>query len=199
MAIKQPILPLFLKRSIMSANGASVKSVAVVREKDLFVLDEMSDRYESFPDIAPRSSVHKRNAPVWGRFTQNLDLLAEIRDDAIARCRLLVAQEIVLDDVCLVSKAKNEIPMTVLAIVLHHMPQNRLVSDRHHRLWNALRVFANTGAQSPAEQNNFHDAGSRGSITSTLGIGTIILQPQAPTWRICATISFFKFHGKISK
>ena len=31
------------------------------------------------------------------------------------------------------------------------------------------------------------------------GIGTTILQPQAPTWRICATISFFKFHGKISR
>src|SRR4249920_4235458 len=70
------------------------QSIAVVRQKDLFVLDEMSDRYESFPDIAPRSSVHERNAPVWERFAQTLDPLAEIRDDAIARRRLLVAQEI---------------------------------------------------------------------------------------------------------
>ena len=115
----------------------------------------MSDRHKSFADIAPRSSVHQRNAPVWGRFAQNLDLLAEIRDDAIAGCRLLVVQEIVLDDVGLVSEAKNEIPMTVLAIVLHDMPQNRLVPDRHHRLWNALRVFANTGAQPPQNKTTF--------------------------------------------
>ena len=134
-----------------------------------------------------------------GRSPKISTFLPNSEIDAVAVCRLLVVQEIVLDDVCLVSEAKNEIPMTVLAVVLHDMPQDRLVPDRHHRLWNVLRVFANTGAQSPAEQNNFHDAGSRGSITSTLGIGTIILQPQAPTWRICATISFFKFHGKISK
>ena len=68
------------------------------------------------------SSVYKRNAPVRWPFTQNLDLLAEIRDHAVASCRLLVTQEIVLNDVSLVPKAKNEIPMTVLAIVLHHMP-----------------------------------------------------------------------------
>src|SRR5580704_6732625 len=73
------------------------QSVAVVREKDLFVLDEMSDRYESLPDIAPSSGVYKCNAPIWWRLTQNLNRLAEIRDDAVAGCRLLVAQKIVFD------------------------------------------------------------------------------------------------------
>src|SRR5262245_48862472 len=123
----------------------------------------------------------------------------KLRDHAVAIFRLPIVEQIARDNVCIVAEAKNEILMTMVAVILHDMPQDRLMPDRHHRLWNALRVFANTGAQSPAEQNNFHDASSRGSITSTLGIGTTILQPQAPTWRICATISFFKFHGKMSK
>src|SRR5262249_44669757 len=143
--------------------------------------------------------VYKAHARDRCPFTQNLDLFAEVRDPAVRICRLHIVQEIVLDNVCFVAEAENEILMTVAAVVLHDMPQDRLVPDRHHRLWNALRVFANTGAQPPAEQNNFHDPSPGGSITSTLGIGTTILQPQAPTWRICATISFFKFHGKMSK
>src|SRR5262245_7417152 len=114
-----------------------------------------------------------------------------MRDHAVAGCRLLVVQEIIFNDVSLVPKAKNEIPMAVLAIVLHDMPQNRLVSNRHHRFWDALRVFANTGAQPPAEQNHFHDAGSRRSITlgppkrsartsGTMVIGAPYLQRASP-------------------
>src|SRR6266436_1298956 len=106
----------------------------------------MSDRQESFTNVAPDSSVYKRNAPVWWPFTQNLDLLAEIRDHAVAGCCLLVVQEIVFNDVSLVPKAKNEIAMAILAVILHDMPQNRMVPDRHHRFRDGLRVFANTGA-----------------------------------------------------
>ena len=47
--------------------------------------------------------------------------------------------------------------MPILAVILHDMPQDRLVPDRYHRLRDALGVFANAGAQSTAEQDNFHD------------------------------------------
>src|SRR2546430_15924001 len=73
------------------------QAVAIVCEKDLFVLNEVSDRHESFTNVAPDSSVYKRNTPVWWAFTQNLDLLAELRDHAVAIYRLAIVQEIVLD------------------------------------------------------------------------------------------------------
>ena len=173
--------------------------VAVIGEKDLFVLQRDASRPQALANVAPDSGVDERDAPVRRPFTQNFDLLAEIRNDAVVVRRLLVVQKIILDDIGLVAKAKDEILMTILAIVLHDMPQDRLVSDRHHRLWNVLRVFANARAKPAAEQHNFHDASSRGSITSTLGIGTMNLQPQSPTWRICAMISFFRFQGKMSR
>ena len=119
-----------------------------------------------------------------GGSPENFDLLAEIRNDAVIAGRLIVVQKIVLDDVRLVAEAQDEILMAVLAVVLHDVPQDRLVADRHHRLWNVLRIIADARAEPAAEQDNLHDASSRGSITSTVGIGTMNLQPQSPTWRI---------------
>ena len=93
------------------------QSVAVVGEEDFLLLDEMSDRYETFSDIAPDPGIYECNPPIRRPFTQNFDLFAEVRDDAVAVCRRLVVQEILLDDVCLVSEAKDEILMPVLAVV----------------------------------------------------------------------------------
>ena len=47
--------------------------------------------------------------------------------------------------------------MPVLAVVLHHVPQNGLVADRDHRLGDALGVLANARAQSAAKQDDFHE------------------------------------------
>src|SRR5262245_43867934 len=113
--------------------------IAVVGEKYLFILDKVPDGDEALPDIAPGSRVHERNAPVRWSFTENFDLLAEFGDDAVAARGLLVVQEVVLDDVRLVSKAENEISMAILAVILHDMPQDRLMRDRPHPLGNTLR------------------------------------------------------------
>ena len=43
--------------------------VAVVREKEFFVFDKMSDRYKSLPDLPPSSGINKRDAPIWWRLT----------------------------------------------------------------------------------------------------------------------------------
>ena len=73
--------------------------------------------------------------------------------------------------------------MAVLAVILHDMPQDRLMADWHHWFWNVLRVIPDMQVPSPPpEQRDFHDTSSRGSINSTLGIGTMNLQPHAATW-----------------
>ena len=136
------------------------QAVAVVGEENLLVLHEMPDRHQSLTDIAPDSGVDQRNAPIRRRFAQDFDLLAETRNDAVAVCRLLVVQEVVLDDVRLVAEAQNEILMPVLAVVLHDVPQDRLMADRDHRLRNALRIFADARTEPATEQDNLHDASS---------------------------------------
>src|SRR5882672_6781933 len=93
------------------------QAIAVIGEKNLLILDETTDGNQPLSNISPDSSIHERDAPIRWLFAKYLDLLSEIRDDTIAiRCPLVV-QEIVLDDVCLVPEAKNEILMPVLAVV----------------------------------------------------------------------------------
>ena len=154
----------------------------------------MTDRNQTLADVTPDSGVHQRDAPIRWSVAQDFDLPAKIRNRTVAVCGLLVVQEVILDDVRPVSKTKNEILMAVLAIVLHDVPQDGLLADRHHWFRNGVGILTDTGAKPAAEQNNFH-----GPITSTLGIGITILQPQEPAWEICPTISLFKFHGRIRR
>ena len=175
------------------------QTIAVIGEEDFFVSHEMFHRHQAFADIAPDSRVDQRDAPIRRRFPDDFHLLSEIRNNAIITGRLIVAQKIIFDDIRLIAETEDEIPMAVLAVVLHDVPQDRLVADGDHRLWNILRVVADARAKPTTEQHNLHDASSRGSITSILGIGTMNLQPQSPTCRILVTISSFKFQGKIRR
>src|SRR3954464_15287419 len=90
------------------------------------------------------------------------------------------------DHVRLIAQAKDEVLVTEIAIILHHMPKNRLIADRDHRFRDALRILTNPSAQAPAEQNDFHERiSSEGLMTVTAGIGTTNLPPQRPMCFIC--------------
>src|SRR5690606_11732552 len=67
-----------------------------------------------------------------------------------------VVEEEFLDDVRLVAEAEHEIAMAVLAVVMHEVPEDRLVADRDHRLRDILRIVANARAETTAEQNCLH-------------------------------------------
>ena len=74
-------------------------------------------------------------------------------------CRPVVEEEL-LDDVGLVAEAQDEILVPVLAVVLHDVPEDRLMADRDHRLRNALRVLADARTEATAEQHDLHDLSS---------------------------------------
>ena len=57
------------------------------------MLNKMSNRDETLADIAPGPGIYERNAPVWRPLTQNFDFLAEVRNDAVAVCRLACSSE----------------------------------------------------------------------------------------------------------
>ena len=52
-------------------------------------------------------------------------------------------------------------------------------------------------AEAAAEQHDFHDHAPRRIDDVHLGIGTMKRPPHSPTWRICATISSFRFQGRM--
>ena len=107
-------------------------------------------------DIAPDAGIDHGDAPVLLRIAEDLDVVAETRDDAVGVGLRLVVQEEFLDDVCLVAKAQDEVLVAELAVVVHQMPQDRLVADRNHRLGNALGHVSDARAETAAEQNCFH-------------------------------------------
>src|SRR6266700_6254545 len=122
------------------------QSVAIVREKDFLVLDKMPDRNEAFANIAPSSGIHERYSPIHREIANDLNLLAKIRNDAVAIGRLSIVQEKLLDNIGLISEAKDEIAMAVLTVILHDVPQDWLMPNRGHRFRNALRIFADACA-----------------------------------------------------
>ena len=92
-----------------------------------------------------------------GSFSPEIFYLpAGIGNHAIGIGRLPPVEEELLERVGLVAEAKHEIAMPVLAVVLHHVPQDRLLADRNHRLGDALGIVADARSQAPAEQNDLH-------------------------------------------
>src|SRR6266567_813445 len=135
------------------------QSIAVIGQENILMLDEVLDREEAPSDVPLDSGIDQSDAPVRRLLALNLDLAAELGDGhAISRNSLPVVQEIVLDHAGLVTKAENEIAMAVVAVVLHDVPQDRLCTDRHHRLGDAFRVLADPRSKAAAKENNLHAA-----------------------------------------
>ncbi len=44
-----------------------------------------------------------------------------------------VVAEVILDHIALVAEAEDELPMAVMSVGLHDVPEDRAVADRHHR------------------------------------------------------------------
>src|SRR5262249_22745592 len=130
--------------------------VTIVGEKDLFVLDKVPDGNEALTDIAPGSGIDERHAPIYRKIANDLDFLAKIRNNAVAVGCLPVIEKKIFDDIGFVSQAKDKITMAILTVILHHMPENRLMANRHHWFGNALGIFTDACAETSAEQDYFH-------------------------------------------
>ena len=124
---------------------------------------------------------------------EELYVAAVARDHAVGESLRPAVEEEILDDVGLVAKAKNELVVAIVAVILHHVAQDRLMAERDHRLRQALGIVADAGSKSAAEEDDLHGRYSAGSMMVTKGIGTTNLAPQAATCRIWRTISCVRF------
>ena len=60
------------------------EAIAVVGKEHLLACDVLADRPQPLADVAPDSSVDHGNTPVLLRIAEDLDVVAETRDDAIS-------------------------------------------------------------------------------------------------------------------
>ena len=149
-------MPLCLERLDHGRQIDVGEAVAVVGEEHLLALDMGAHRKQALADVPPQPGVDHGDAPVALGIAEGLDRVAEARDHAVRIDMRPVVQEELLDDVRLVAEAEHEIAVAVLAVVMHQVPEDRLVADRDHRLRDVLRIIANSGAETAAEQNCFH-------------------------------------------
>ena len=143
--------------------------VAVVGEEHLLVLDVLAHGQQALADVAPDAGVDQRHPPVGQLLAEDLHLAARIRDDAVRIGLLPPIEEEFLDGVGLVAEAQHEIAVPVLAVVLHHVPQDRLLADRDHGLGDVLAIVADARAETAAEQHDLHDA----ALTSADRVGLL--------------------------
>jgi hypothetical protein len=68
---------------------------------------------------------------------EQLDLPAAVTQHEVVGQRLVVGQEVLLDDLGLVPQAEHEIGGAEAGVVVHDVPDDRLVANRDHRLRDA--------------------------------------------------------------
>src|SRR6185503_9380416 len=64
--------------------------------------------------------------------------------------------EVVLDDVGPVAEAQDEVLVSEVGVVLHDVPEDRAIADRHHRLRDVLVVIPKPRPQTTTEEHNLH-------------------------------------------
>jgi hypothetical protein len=68
----------------------------------------------------------------------------------------LIVEEILFDGITAVSQAENELPVAVVGVAFHNVPENGTASHFDHRLGAKLRLFPETGTQTTAQDYDFH-------------------------------------------
>src|SRR5207244_9100386 len=96
---------------------------------------------------------------------EEVDPLAAVPEDEVVCKRLVVAQEVLLDDFGLVTQTEDEVGHVEARVVAHDVPQDRLVADGNHRLRNPSRRLAHAQAEAAAEEHHLH--GVPPSMTSS--------------------------------
>ncbi len=91
-------------------------------------------------DVKP--GIHESNIPVMDIAIQQLQILAAFGEDKVICDALVVFEKILLDNVGLITQAQDKVFVTIVRVILHHMPEDRAISDRNHRFWQSLGVFA---------------------------------------------------------
>ena len=130
--------------------------VAVVGKELTLPREVALHRQQPLADTRVRSRVHERDAPVANVAPQQLDLAPSLRQHEVVGVALVVVAEIVLDDVAAVPQTQDEVLVSEVRVVLHHVPQDGTVTDGHDRLRDMLVVVPEPCPQPTAEQNDLH-------------------------------------------
>ena len=96
------------------------------------------------------------NRPVLNVAPHQLELLPASGQDEVVREALAVIEKVILDHVAAVSEAQDEVLMTEVGVVLHHMPQNRPVADGDHGLGHVVTGLTDPHTETATKKHDLH-------------------------------------------
>src|SRR5258708_29027823 len=85
-----------------------------------------------------------------------LQVASAIRKDEIIRNGFFILEKIILNYIGFVSQAQNEVFVSEMGVVLHHVPQDGPRADGDHWLRHIFGVTAQPHSGTAAEQYDFH-------------------------------------------
>src|SRR5690606_16172845 len=134
-----------------------------VGEHERFVVHPPSEPLDPAPRVGLLPRVHQVELP--GRLISLVDdgaALDQIDRDVVVEC--VEVEEILLDDLALVSQRNDELVHALGRIDVHDVPEDRLASDLHHRLGLEDRLFRESGPQPAGQDHRLHRATSSGTV-----------------------------------
>src|SRR5690554_973387 len=84
------------------------------------------------------------------------ELLLAVVQYEIPRVARIEVYEELLDQVASITEADDEVRVPVMSVVLHQIPQNRSVTDRHEGFRNRVRMLPEARTKPAAKQHDFH-------------------------------------------
>jgi hypothetical protein len=132
------------------------KAVAIICKKDLISFKISLDALQPLTDVGIYAGIRESDFPVLDIAFLELDALAAIGEDEVIRNALVIIQEVVFDDVRLVSKAQDELFVAKMCVVLHDMPEDWPVSNIDHGFGNIFSLLSDPHAQATTKQYDFH-------------------------------------------
>ncbi len=135
------------------------ETVAVGQQKWLPVRNVALNRLDPVGGHRVFAGVGKRDVPVLfivPVVAGDVRLAAQIQRDVTGVPK--VVPEIIFDHIALVAEAQHKVPVAVVGVGLHDVPQDGPVADGDHRFGTIFRLFTETGALSSAENDDFHNS-----------------------------------------
>src|SRR6266446_552118 len=140
------------------------KAIAVISKKYFLAFQILLGGHQPLADIGGHACVRKRDLPVVNITVKEIYMFPSSRQFEVVGQALVVIQKIVLDRIGTVPKAQYEVLVPEVSVVLHHMPQDWPVPDRHHWFRNVLGVIPKPHPKATTKNHHLHRFGS---FTST--------------------------------
>jgi len=139
--------------------------VSIGHQKILF-LNKPQSPFKPSAGHGRLSGIQKSDAPI---FLIVLVMIFDLGPRAQAKSDVtgvpMIIAKVLFDDIAFVPEAEHEIFMAEMRISFHDVPQNRPLSDWHHRFRPEFRFLAQARAQTAAKNHYFH----RGLLNSGFG------------------------------